>query len=465
MNFKFKVVVASLGLLGLVSSPMALAGHGKHKHSKMMNQQQTASNPDYKDVGFKDAPVCTISPSTVTMVEMTQNVGRSLPNPCNPGWFNRIQLSGGVNVDLGKFGSRNGNFMGENYQHVSLNDAYLNLAATVNDWASVFASLSYNTATINAAPTSGTAAGMRSEYSAAYSNNITGALASSTVQLEQGFATLGNFDVSPLFVQVGKQFQDFGRYEIHPITRSMTQVMSETLATSIKLGFLVPMGFHGSIFAFDTPLNQVTTAGSGTTSASTNADYGVALGYDNNNEQLGFDLGAAWLYNMMGVNDIAYNVGGFNLTSNAVRGYTSNTGGYALYADVNSGPFTLGARYTATQKFNRLDLPTNGTADVVGGGLVAGAVGAKPWAAGVQAGYGFDAWGKGQNVYLGYQASRQASGLGLPRSRWLAGYGLDMWKNTSFGIEWDNDSDYAVANGGSGNSYNLVTIRSTVKFG
>ncbi len=52
----------------------------------------------------------------------------------------------------------------------------------------------------------------------------------------------------------------------------------------------------------------------------------------------------------------------------------------------------------------------------------------KPWAAGLQAGYGFDVWGKSQNVYLGYQASRETAGLNLPKNRWLAGYGIDIVK-------------------------------------
>src|SRR3990167_8393541 len=103
---------------------------------------------DYKDMA--PAPeVCMISASSMTMNFMSQNMDRSMPNPCNPGWFNRVQFSGGINVDLGKFGNRNANYMGENYQRFSLNDAYLNVAAIVSDWAKAFASISYNTATIN----------------------------------------------------------------------------------------------------------------------------------------------------------------------------------------------------------------------------------------------------------------------------------------------------------------------------
>src|SRR3990167_5503512 len=133
--------------------------------------------------------------------------------------------------------------MGENYRLISLNDAYLNVGAMVNDWTKAFASISFSNPTTNANPSVFNSFGS-AEYSAAYANNINGN-ANNVLQLEQAFASFANFDVSPVFLQVGKQFQDFGRYEIHPITASMTQVMSEVLATSVKLGFLYS-GFHGS---------------------------------------------------------------------------------------------------------------------------------------------------------------------------------------------------------------------------
>lgn len=454
-----KLVVASMSILGLVSCPVFAATTNAKKHQKVTHHKvHQVAEPDYKGMG--PAPeVCTISQSAMIMDEMTQSMGRSMPNACNPGWFNRIQFSGGVNVDLGKFGNRNTNYMGENYQRFSLNDAYLNVAATVNDWTKAFASISYNTASINSPTIASTFLGTTGtpivgEYSAAYSNNINGS-GNSALQLEQAYATFSNFDVSPFFIQVGKQFQDFSRYEIHPITRSLTQSMSETLAVSGKVGFIAS-GFNGSLYAFDDPLAKV-----GQTSKTTN--YGAALGYDQPSDQIGFDLGAAYLYNMIGVNDVAFVVNQYNggvLTPLGVGGgYHSRVAAAAAYADVNSGPFVIGARYTtALQRFNVLDLPKNG--------LVASTNGAKPWAAGVQAAYGFEAWGKNQNIYLGYQASRQAAALLLPKSRWLAGYDLDLFgRYTSVGIEWDHDQAYSKGNGGRGNNSNLVSIRSTVKFG
>ncbi|OGT39765.1 MAG: hypothetical protein A3F12_04375 [Gammaproteobacteria bacterium RIFCSPHIGHO2_12_FULL_38_14] len=463
---KLKLVVASMSLLGLISSPaFAATNHVKHKkhHQKAM-AQQTTTHHDYKDMGsmpIQPAEACTLSPASLTMIQMTQNTARAIPNPCNPGWYNRLQISGGMNIDVGKWGSRNTNYMGENYQRLSINDAYLNFAAKVNDWAKAFASLSYSNPTTVANPGLFGPYGA-AEYSSAYSNNIN-AGAASNVQLEQAFVTLGNFDQSPLFVQLGKQYQDFGRYEIHPITRSVTQVMSETLATSAKVGFIMN-GFNGSIYAFDTPINKLGTSSSPT-------DYGAALGYTQTTDQLSWDVGAGYLYNLIGVNDVAFSVA--NATGNlgglgaGTVGYNTRVGAYALYADVNTGPFSVGARLvSALQRFNPNDLAQNGIVDT--GGSITGANtnsnGAKPLAGSIQAGYGFNAWDMNQNVYVGYQGTRQAAALNLPRTRGLAGYGIDVWTNTNLAVEWDHDWAYSTSHGGTGDGSNLVSLRASVMF-
>lgn len=451
---KLKLVVASMSILGLISCPVLAAHHAKNKHHhKMMKHKvHQVATQDYKDMGvMKDEVVCTISQTTMLMTAMTQNLGRSIPNPCmSADWFKRIQMSGGINVDVGKWGNRNMAYMGENYQRLSLNDVYINIAADVNEWTKAFASISYGNPSTNADNAAG-AGNDPGEYSAAYANNIQGT-AVNNVQVEQALITISNFDVSPIFLQVGKGFQDFSRYQIHPITRSMTQVMSETLATSIELGFVVPMGLHGDVYVFDDPTGKI-----GKTARTTN--YGAALGYDQISDQLGFDLGVGYLYNLYGVNDIAYAVN--NFTGNA--GYNNRVSGIAAYADVNSGPFWLSGRYTtAIQRFNILDLPKNGAA--------ASTTGAKPWTAGGEVGYGFMdlfgmGYGKKQNIYLGYQASREAAGLDLPKSRWQLGYNVDIWPHTNFGIQWDHDQNYSAANGGNNNSTNLVSLRAAVQFG
>lgn len=433
--------------------------HGK-KHAYVDHKAEVAYH-DYKDMGpmpMHPAPmdVCTVCPTKMILQATNQNLHRAMPDDCRPGWFHRIKISGGLNVDIGKWGDRNTGYMGENYQRFSLNDIYLNFTANINEWARAFASLSYSNPT-TLIDDFGNRFG---EYSAAYSNNVQSVFSSNFLQVEQAFATIGNPEMSPVYLEVGKEFQDFSRYEIHPITRSMTQVLSETLATSVKLGFIVPMGFNGSIYVFDNPATKYLNAKRRT-------NYGAALNFIQPNEQFGWGVGLAWLYDMAGVNDVAYNIQHF--TNNL--GVHSRTDALAFYGDINAGAFSLAIRYTtALDEFNALDLPRNGFADVItppGFFTVvgAGATGAKPWAVGVEAGFGFDFWGCRQNkIFVGYQASREAAGINLPRSRWELGWNIDFWQNTTFGLLWDHDQAYSVANGGTGDNSDLVSLRFGVKF-
>jgi hypothetical protein len=372
---------------------------------------------------------------------MSQNTGRA---KALPDWFNRISIAGGLNTDL-HWGNRSMGYMGENIARISVNDFYLNTTANVNDWVKAFGSLSFNNASgqfANAAnPTTGTGLltqtiPMPGQYSTAYPPGF---------NVEQAYLTFANYDEYPVFFQIGKQFTDFGRYQIHPLEYTLAQVLSESLQTSAKLGFITQSGFHGDIYSFDNPVRQVSNT-------HTKPVYGAALGYDQINDQLGFDVGVGYMSQMTGVNAVANSV--FNGT------YTHTVGAVNVYGDVNSGPFSIGARYTsAIQHFSPADLSTqlgiyNGTVS-----------GARPWAADITAGYGFNGWNHNQNVYVGYQTSNNAVNLFIPKNRWLVGYGIEAWKYTDLGLEVGHDTAYSSGNGGSGENSNTIGARASVKFG
>ncbi len=448
---KLKLVVASMSVLGLISSPVfadttttttTATTTAKHKHHKVRHHRahHVAQTHEYKDSGALAAP----APAPVVMVQqvdthqiiydgMSQNIGRS--RQALPDWFNRIGVAGGVNFDA-HWGNRSMGYEGENRQRLALNDAYLNIGATVNDWSKAFASLSFSnpSAQLTGAPLNGQ-----------YSNVYTPV---NRLNLEQGYLTIANYDVSPIFFQVGKQYTDYGRYTIHPLERTLAQVMTESLQTSAKLGFITQMGLHGDIYAFDTGVRATTQLHSGTV-------YGAGLGYDQLNDQLGFDVGVGYMSDLSGVSDIASALG---------NGYAAKTtyrhlvGGIAAYGDVNSGPFSFGVRYTtALQSFNPSDLSNQYNS--------ATGQGARPWAADFTAGFGFNAWAKNQNVYVSYQTGNNAINLALPKNRYLGGYNIDMWKNTNLGLEVAHDTAYSSGNGGTGRGSNTIGARASVKFG
>lgn len=462
---KLKLVVASMSVLGLIScqafaAATATTDQPKHKHhhhvKKHHHAVEVAAAPAaYKDMGAMPE-VCPINdPYTNMMDSMGQNIGRAKPTEdCHK----LLSIAGGINFDA-KWGNRSMGYQGENAQRVSLNDAYINLYGNVNDWAKAFASISYNDASpqyngdtlVNFARRNG-------QYSNVYPTG--------TLNLEQGYLLLSNFDQSPLFLKLGKFFQDNGRYVIHPITRSLTQSLTESLATAAQAGFVTRMGFHGDISAFDNPLRERSSSTLATgVSGHRTTDYVAALGYDALSDQLSWGINASYIYNMVGVNDVAQAVSmvqgvGFNTITGSGT-YNDRVSAGALDAYIASGPFSLVGDYvTAFQRFANNDIGNTITAP----GTYSSR-GAKPTAGNLQAGYGFNAWGKNQNAYLGYQVTSDAAALFLPKNRWVVGYNVDMWKNTNLGLELDHDTDYNASHGGTGNSSNLINFRAAVKFG
>lgn len=453
---KLKLVVASMSVLGLISCPtFAATQHHKHKHAA-----QTVRT-EYKDMGALPVIVCPINdPYTETLDVLDHNFGRAKPTEdCTK----LISFAGGINFDT-HWGNRSMGYEGENVQRASLNDAYLNIFGNVNDWVKAFASLSYSNTTSNSAfpysvflPGTSVTATKNGQYSNVYTNE--------RLNLEQGFIRVANFDQTPFFLQIGKQFIPFGIYNIHPIERSMTQVLSETLATSAEAGFITQMGFHGTISAFDDTLRQRNSYALTTVQGHTHTNYSASLGFDHMSDPaLMFGVNLSYLYDMSSVGDITqaisqYQSFGFSNTNGS---YHNRVAGGAIDAMIGSGPFSLIGDYvSALSTFNNNDLNSRGMSVVVPGT----GSGAKPWAGNLQAGYNFNAWSKNQNIYLGYQASGDAVNIFLPKNRWLAGYNVDVWKMTNLGLEVGHDTDYGVSKGGTGDSSNTIALRAGVQFG
>lgn len=465
---KLKLIVASMSAMGLLVTPaFAATSHVKLKHHCPCAHE--TPKPCYKDMGA--LPVCCPPPDNTHLIidRMTQNTGRMIRSTmdCNK----MISFAGGLNFDA-HWGNINQGYMGENNKRFSLNDAYLNINGKVTDIVDAFLSVSYSnpSGVLSGVPTlpapllAGGRAPAPGMYSNVYSRN--------RLNLEQGWLRISDFNTTPFFLQLGKQFVDFGRYTIHPIERPMTQVMTETLRTAAELGFIVPMGLHGSVSAFDDSLSKANGTVNNAAGVPTitsreghpRTNYTAALGFDHICESLGFDVGAGYMYNFVGVNDIAYAVANQNSTipggipASTVWGgsYINRIGAGTIYADINSGPFWAGIRYvTALQRFSVGDLPQNAS----------NITGAKPSAGDIRVGYGFYAWNKSQNIYLRYEASSDAVALLIPQKRYVAGYNIDVVKNTNVGLEVGHDIAYSKNTGGTGNNTNTIGLRVGVVFG
>jgi hypothetical protein len=457
---KLKLVVASMSLLGLISCPVFAASTTQHKY-QAHEESYKGEVVNYKGEAFP-RPCPKVDMYQPILDLMNQNIYRAKPTvDCDK----PIQFAGGVNFDYQMVGPLNVGYMGENNNRFSVNDAYLNATGHVNSWVHAFLEVSYTN--INALPLNGifTDSGPSAFekpkpgiYSEAYDLD--------TLTLQQGYIMVGDLERFPLFAKLGKQFVNYGQYVIHPITRSMTQVMTETLQTAAQGSFISSWSgfdFHGSLFAFEDTMGKVDS--DEPTEFSDNGhqhtNYGAQLGFGHINDQFGWDVGIGWMYNMMGANDVGYAV---NMFRNGEIGddgtYEKRVNGLTVYGLLNTGPFSLSGHYTtALQHFDPIDLGFSDDDDDDD------TDGAKPWAFDVTGAYNFNFWNAAQNLYVGYQQSGDAVNLLIPESRWIAGYSVDVWKNTNLAFEYSHDDDYGTSDGGTGEDSNRVAVRLGVKFG
>lgn len=138
-----------------------------------------------------------------------------------------------------------------------------------------------------------------------------------------------------------------------------------------------------------------------------------------------------------------------NLGSNDVNDHVS---GWFASAALNYGSFSLIGEYlAAAESFQANEVPWNGQ-------------GAQPETWQVEAAYHFNLAKYENTIALGYQGSAEALAHGLPENRWLLGYSIGIFKNTSLGLEWAHDKDYGVEDGGTGETANTVTAQIAVEF-
>lgn len=171
---------------------------------------------------------------------------------------------------------------------------------------------------------------------------------------------------------------------------------------------------------------------------------GAALGYRIESERFRF-TGTLSYINDIGDSDTLKDA----LASNDVRSYTA---GWGMAALVETGPFTFIGEYLgAADAFDADALEFKG-------------VGAKPRGWGIEAGYRFHVLNRDAVFALGLQGTAEALAIELPERRLLAAVSVDIMKRTALSFEWAHDSDYDIADGGTGRTADTLTAQLAVEF-
>ncbi len=305
---------------------------------------------------------------------------------------NHVVLSGGSNIQglISNFTTED-SFVKPSAKKLKLNAVFLNFNVLLSKALSLFISLNDEPDEVN---TSGGVGGF---------------------EVQQAYLHIGYEEKSPFLVDIGKQFLPFSVYKIHPIVNSLTQLLDETVKTSLIFGYAKsPIFFSGYIFNAQgssngniTPTNQIYNGG-------------AELGIVHVSENFGYDISLGWINNMAEAKQI------FGL----VPVTRHKVGNLAFHADIDIKKFSasLDVSYPVS-RFNINDISYNNQ-------------GARPSAYGIELTYYIPFFKFAGDLSLGYQRSFQALFLALPKYRYLATYTITFNENIDFKTEVLRAKDY-----------------------
>ncbi|WP_298623090.1 FlxA-like family protein [uncultured Legionella sp.] len=251
----------------------------------------------------------------------------------------------------------------------------------------------------------------------------------SAFNLNMGFVNIGNLDKTPLYFTAGQLYVPFGRYSSSMISAPLTLNVSRTKTRPFILGYKSQedVGPFAAVYAYR---SDTTYGRSGV--------GGVNLGYIFDFLDDSGEIGVSYISSVAdaaGMQSTGSTVnttfGGFGSITNgneAVR----KTPAVDVHGNIGYGRYNFTAEWVgATEAFRAQDLSFNGR-------------GAKPQAAQLEAGMTFRAFNRPASIGVGYQWSKDALALNLPKQRVLGVFNISIWKDTVESLEYRHDIDYGA---------------------
>lgn len=414
---KLKPIVAAIFMLGLAGSAAAA----------VPGPNNASVQPQVNEMRDK----------IIKMEEiLRQNQSGGFQHPHD--WFSRIAISGEANVDAIWSNRTPTIFNADSSGHttdLNLTNATFYVDALISDWTRFHGAI----------------------RAADDTSNVRYESISNDLELDEAYATIGNFARSMFYARAGRQYVDFGDYDRYPVVESFTQLLSQTRDTAATVGFVHPSGFNGSVFAFQglpqdsDPANQERVE-----------NFGVNLGLANctgtePGRTLDYRINVAYLHNMADVDYLASTTVGSS--------YVDRVHGVSAAGEIKTGPFDAAVHYvTANKEFSPLDVPFVENSVVTRG--------AEPSAADVGVGFSFLTMEHKSRVGLRYEQTWESAGVlgadigvfGLPQHRYVADYAVNVSRWTNVTLAVYHDRDYGVSDGGTGDTETTGVLRLGVKF-
>jgi len=258
------------------------------------------------------------------------------------------------------------------------------------------------------------------------------------ITLDEAFATLGNTEKFPLYLQAGKWAVPFGGFDTAMSSDPLTKNLGEIKEAAILVGAAKDgVALEGFLYNGDTQ-----KSGEGN-----NIDqYGLSLGYGGEANGVAFNAGVAYLNNMGDSDGLTTGLG---TNATAINKYVS---GFEGHADVSFSNITLRGGYmTALKSFQAGEIAFNGQ-------------GAKPAAWNAEAAYTMEIMGKETTFAATVQGTKEALALGLPETRYGGAITVGLVDHFAITGEFLHDEDYSVSEGGTGNSGHTATLKLAAEY-
>lgn len=274
--------------------------------------------------------------------------------------------------------------------------------------------------------------------------------ANSALFLNMAFVNIGDLDKTPFYLTAGQLYAPFGRFATAMVSAPLTMRLARTRTRPFIFGYKSrnASGPFAALYAFKSD----TTEGDSTVG-------GLNAGYVFNTTTLNGEIGAS-------VISAINNAGGMQYTGSVpgttFGGFASRTNGSEfvgkvpaidVHGNIRFDRYNLTAEWVeVTESFNVADLSFNGQ-------------GAKPSAGQLEAAMTFMAFDKPSSIAVGYQWSREALALNIPKQRVSVVFNTSLWRNTVESLEYHHDIDYPTTTYANGVAPVGVTNMNTVGTG
>jgi hypothetical protein len=261
-----------------------------------------------------------------------------------------------------------------------------------------------------------------------------------SLTLDEGYVNFRSGS-NPLYVRVGQFYESFGHYSAYKTVSDLTQLMTQVNGVGAEAGYAGANGLYANAAAFSNTGNGVGNAFVGNRHLNPETGNGrehvlnatANAGYNGQFSGVDVNLHGGWLRDARDLDSLFSGVANQFVAAPAAATNIARSSVMTLGANVAMNNIDASVHWA---RFNKaFNVRINNAPRVVD----------KPYALDLGAGYKFNTMQYDSHIGVGYQMSRDAEALMLPKNRYFVDYTLNFNKHVSANLAWYRDKRYSSA--------------------